>query len=214
MPRRYTTHYLLPILSGVLTCSHAELLAFPASDVINYKKLSHGQQHYTVCGGVHQVQARLAKEMKDVRLGACVAEVAPSTNGRVIVRWQSTSNPAGPVMSETFDRVVLAVSPDVARKVFSPLREILEPVPTLRVESSVLRPAGALESNVPQNRLRWPDGADRSITYDARRGNCEHLPIESTSRREESAEDGEIHENPEDDNEQSNNSENNGEEGL
>ncbi|EXF83622.1 hypothetical protein CFIO01_00764 [Colletotrichum fioriniae PJ7] len=182
MPRRYTTHYLLPILSGVSTCSHAELLAFPASDVVNYKKLSHGQQHYTVCGGVHQVEARLAKEMKDVRLGACVAEVAPSTDGWVAVCWQSASNPAGPVVSEIFDRVILAVSPDVARKIFSPLR------------------------NVPQNRIRWRDGADGGITYNARRGGCEHLPTGSTGQHEESAEDGEVHKNPKDDSEQSNNS--------
>ncbi|KXH51839.1 hypothetical protein CSAL01_06298 [Colletotrichum salicis] len=148
MPRRYTTHYLLPLLSSVSTCSHAELREFPASDVVNYKKLSHGQQHYTVCGGVHQVEARLAMEMKQVRLGACVAQVAPTTDGRVKVRWQSTSDPVGPIVDEVFDRVILAVSPDVTRKIFIPLREVLESVPTIRVESSVLRPAGASSSQL------------------------------------------------------------------
>ncbi|KAG7067430.1 hypothetical protein JMJ76_0008866 [Colletotrichum scovillei] len=143
LPRRYATHYLLPLISSVATCTHAELLAFPASDVVEYKKRSHGQQHYTVCGGVHQVEGRLAKEMKEVRLGACVAEVASTADGRVRIRWQSTRNAAGQIMDDVFDRVILAVSPDVAGKIFQPLRKILEPVPTIRVESSVLRPLDA-----------------------------------------------------------------------
>ncbi|KAK1463547.1 hypothetical protein CMEL01_13616 [Colletotrichum melonis] len=146
LPRRYATHYLLPLISSVSTCTHAELLAFPASDVVEYKKRSHGQQHYTVCGGVHQVEGRLAKEMKDVRLGACVAEVASTADGRVRLRWQSTENAAGQILDDVFDRVILAVSPDVARKIYQPLRDILESLPTIRVESSVLRPLDAKPS--------------------------------------------------------------------
>ncbi|KAK0376726.1 hypothetical protein CLIM01_05903 [Colletotrichum limetticola] len=146
LPRRYATHYLLPLISSVSTCTHAELLAFPASDVVEYKKRSHGQQHYTVCGGVHQVEGRLAKEMKDVRLGACVAEVASTADGRVRLRWQSTENAAGQILDDVFDRVILAVSPDVAGKIYQPLRDILEPLPTIRVESSVLRPLDAKPS--------------------------------------------------------------------
>ncbi|KAK1984486.1 hypothetical protein LZ30DRAFT_586163 [Colletotrichum cereale] len=141
LPRRYVTHYLLPLLSSVSTCSHDELLAFPASDVVNYKKLSQGRQHYTVCGGVHQVEARLAREMRDLRLGACVAQVAPTTDGRVRIRWQRTSSGVEPLQQDVFDRVILAVSPDVAGKIFAPLRKTLERIPTIRVESSVLRPA-------------------------------------------------------------------------
>ncbi|KAI3558387.1 hypothetical protein CABS02_01534, partial [Colletotrichum abscissum] len=146
LPRRYATHYLLPLMSSVSTCTHAELLAFPASDVVEYKKRSHGQQHYTVCGGVHQVEGRLAKEMEDVRLGACVAEVASTADGRVRLRWQSTENAAGQILDDVFDRVILAVSPDVAGKIYQPLRDILEPLPTIRVESSVLRPIDARPS--------------------------------------------------------------------
>lgn len=146
LPRRYATHYLLPLISSVSTCTHAELLAFPASDIVEYKKRSHGQQHYTVCGGVHQVEGRLAKEMKDIRLGACVAEVASTIDGRVKIRWQSTGNAAGQILDDIFDRVILAVSPDVAGKIYQPLRDILDPVPTIRVESSVLRPLDAKPS--------------------------------------------------------------------
>ncbi|KAK2054312.1 hypothetical protein LY76DRAFT_665137 [Colletotrichum caudatum] len=147
LPRRYVTHYLLPLLSAVSTCSHDELLAFPASDVVDYKRLSQGRQHYTVCGGVHQVEGRLAREMRDVRLGVCVAQVAPTADGRVRVRWQRTGGGGGggggvePAREDVFDRVVLAVSPDVAGKVFAPLRQTLGAIPTTRVESSVLRPA-------------------------------------------------------------------------
>ncbi|KAK2016475.1 hypothetical protein LZ32DRAFT_655474 [Colletotrichum eremochloae] len=148
LPRRYVTHYLLPLLSVVSTCSHDELLAFPASDVVNYKKLSQGQQHYAVCGGVHQVEGRLARDMRDVRLGACVAQVAPTTDGRVRIRWQRTVSGFEPIQEDVFDRVILAVSPDVAGKIFAPLRKTLEPIPTTRVESSVLRPAHSVPGHV------------------------------------------------------------------
>ncbi|OLN86238.1 hypothetical protein CCHL11_04145 [Colletotrichum chlorophyti] len=141
LPRRYVTHYLLPLMSSVSTCSHAELLAFPASDLVNYKRLSHGQQHYTVCGGVHQVEARLARGMKSVCLGARVVEVAAMVDDKVKVRWQSMSDTTAGVSEDVFDRVILAVSPDVAGKIFAPLHDALKSIPTTRVESSVLRPA-------------------------------------------------------------------------
>ncbi|KAL0940506.1 uncharacterized protein CTRU02_203269 [Colletotrichum truncatum] len=144
LPRRYAAHYLLPLISSVSTCSHAELLRFPASDVVNYKKLTHRQQHYTVCGGVHQVESTLASEMQDVRLGARVVGITPVANGRVKISWQSTRNGvASQMLEDEFDRVILAVSPDVAGKVFEPLRKTLEKIPTTRVESSILRPATA-----------------------------------------------------------------------
>ncbi|KAH0444752.1 hypothetical protein CcaCcLH18_00410 [Colletotrichum camelliae] len=139
--RRYSTHYLLPLISSVSTCTHAEMLAFPASDVVNYKKKSHGQQHYTVCGGVHQVESRLAEEMKDVRLGARVMQVTTIADGRVKIGWLSTRDGAGSIVEENFDRVILAVSPDVAARIFTPLRKTLDKIPTIRVESSILRPA-------------------------------------------------------------------------
>ena len=141
LPRRYTSHYLLPLLSGVSTCSHDELLAFPASDIVNYKKRSHGQHHYTVCGGVSQVQARLTTGVEDVNLNSRVIEAAPGADGEsVIVRWQSTVDGSSRIEEQVFDRVVLAVSPDVAGAIFKPLRPTLERLPTRRVESSVLKP--------------------------------------------------------------------------
>lgn len=144
VPRRYITHYLLPLMSSVSTCTHDEILAFPASDIVNYKRLSHGEQHYAVCGGVCQVQSRLVQGISQVRLGAKVQAVVPQTGEKKkgsLVRWHSMEASAGQVEEEHFDRVVLAVSPDVAGKIFKPLAKSLGAVPTVQVGSSVLMPA-------------------------------------------------------------------------
>ncbi|KAM0425839.1 hypothetical protein ACHAPT_008777 [Fusarium lateritium] len=141
LPQRYASHYLLPLLSSVSTCSHDELLAFPASDIVNYKKRSHGQHHYIVCGGVSQVQARLIRGVEDVKLNSRVIEAVPGPDEEsVIVRWQSMINGSSRIDEQVFDRVVLAVSPDVAGAIFKPLQSTLERLPTRRVESSVLKP--------------------------------------------------------------------------
>ncbi|KAK4183717.1 hypothetical protein QBC35DRAFT_525942 [Podospora australis] len=141
LPRRYITHYILPLMSGVSTCTHAQLLEFPASDVINYVKLSYNQHHYTVCGGVQQVQSRLTYGIKDIRVRSRVLEVKLRTdNNTIVVRWQNTVD--NKISEEVFERVVLAVSPDVASRILSPLRAVgLEMIPTAWVESSILTPS-------------------------------------------------------------------------
>ncbi|KAL5590643.1 hypothetical protein FOBRF1_014200 [Fusarium oxysporum] len=143
LPRRYTSRYLLPLLSGVATCTHEELLQFPASDIVNYKKLSHGKQHYAVCGGVSQVQAKLTEGLEDVNLNSRVIEAVPQVDGTVLVRWQSTIDASGRIHEQVFDRVVLSVSPDVAGRIFKPLGSTLAKLPTRQVESSVLKPEKA-----------------------------------------------------------------------
>ncbi|KAF4960126.1 hypothetical protein FGADI_1144 [Fusarium gaditjirri] len=143
LPRRYTSRYLLPLLSGVATCTHEELLQFPASDVVNYKKLSHGKQHYAVCGGVSQVQAKLTEGLEDVNLNSRVIEAVSQVDGTVLVRWQSTVDASGRIHEQVFDRVVLSVSPDVAGRIFKPLGSTLAKLPTRQVESSVLKPEKA-----------------------------------------------------------------------
>lgn len=148
LPRRYAAQYLLPLMSCVSTCTHDQLLDFPASDIVNYKKLSHGQQHYAVCGGVNQVQERLSKGMDDIRLSARVLEVRPNTvHGGVSIRWQSMKGASGQVSEELFDRVVLAVSPDVAGKIFEPLEGVTDKIPTVQVESAILVPVAAEEES-------------------------------------------------------------------
>ncbi|RCI12657.1 hypothetical protein L249_0162 [Ophiocordyceps polyrhachis-furcata BCC 54312] len=138
LPRRFVTHYLLPLMSSVSTCSHAEMLAFPASDVVNYKRLSHGQQHFTVSGGVRRVQLTLVEGIRDIRLGLRVTSVETASGGGLLVHWHSVGDGPPSASDEYFDRVVLAVSPDVAASIFRPLAASLEKVPTRRVESSVL----------------------------------------------------------------------------
>ncbi|OAA38326.1 Amine oxidase [Metarhizium rileyi] len=139
VPRRYISHYLLPLMSSVSTCSHEELLNFPASDAVNYKRLSHGQQHYAVCGGVHQVQDRLAQGIDDIRLNTRVTSVGRD-GSRLLVRWQSSEDWHGHCdpCSTSFDHVVLAVSADVAARLYSPLTTALGKMPIARVESSVV----------------------------------------------------------------------------
>ncbi|KAK4177120.1 hypothetical protein QBC36DRAFT_377912 [Triangularia setosa] len=151
LPRRYITHYILPLMSSVSTCTHDELLAFPASDLVHYIRFSYGQQHYTVCGGVQQVQSRLSRGIEDIRVRSRVLEVCPQANGRVLVRWRDTDG----VKEDVFDRTVLAVSPDVASRLFAPLRTAgLDKIPTTWVESSVLTTPSRVHSLVDSNDQR------------------------------------------------------------
>lgn len=146
IPRRYTTHYLLPLLSAVSTCTHPELLDFPATDLVDYIVRSYNQHHYAVCGGVRQVQARLVRGIADVRLRSRVVQVVPrSDQGGVLVRWQLTDPATGKtdVREEAFDHVVLAVSPDVTGRIVPALAPSMAAIPTVWAESAVMAPAEA-----------------------------------------------------------------------
>lgn len=145
IPRRYTSHYLLPLLSAVSTCTHSELLDFPATDLVDYIARSYNQHHYAVCGGVQQVQARLVRGIADVRLRSRVVQVVPSDQGGVLVRWQLTDPATGKtdLREEAFDRVVLAVSPDVTGRIVPALAASMAAIPTAWVESTVMAPAEA-----------------------------------------------------------------------
>ncbi|KAI9899492.1 hypothetical protein N3K66_005953 [Trichothecium roseum] len=132
-------------------------------DIVNYKRLSHGQQHYAVCGGVSQVQTKLAEGLGDVRLGARVVQVIPQgDDGQVVVRWQSMKS--GQVEEERFDRAVLAISPDVAARMFAPLSQALCDIPTITVESCVLSEGSETHQTVT---VPTKARADRSPAYDA-----------------------------------------------
>ena len=141
LPQRFVAYYVLPAMSVIATCSHEELLRFPAGDVINYKTRSTGKELSTVCGGVRQVQSKLLLGINDVRTGTRVEEVVSQSNGKVTVRWQSTTVPSS-MGEETFDKVVLAVSPDVAAKIFSPLKGTFADMPTRRVQTLITDPTG------------------------------------------------------------------------
>ncbi|KAF2130404.1 FAD/NAD(P)-binding domain-containing protein [Dothidotthia symphoricarpi CBS 119687] len=134
-PERFVTYYLVPLISGVTTCPHKTLLAFPASDVIEYKRRTHKAPHYTVSEGVQAAQDRLVRGV-DYELGAAITAVEPQEKG-VKVSWKKSDGSDDSVQSEYFDRVVLAVAPDVVGRVFEPLRHHMTRIPTAVVESVV-----------------------------------------------------------------------------
>ncbi|KAK0614496.1 hypothetical protein B0T14DRAFT_539935 [Immersiella caudata] len=120
---------------------------FSGGDLVAYIKNSYRQQHYTVCGGVRQVQARLANGIgkKNMRVKCRVLSVTPEEQtGRVVVRWQVVGADSTAVCEDAFDRVVLAVSPDIVGRILQVprLSAALAKIPTVRVESSVLAPSG------------------------------------------------------------------------
>jgi hypothetical protein len=130
LPQHYASNYLLPMMASVCTCSHRELLDFPASDVLGYKRQTHGQAHYVVDSGVRHVQDELARGL-DAELGVCLTRVAPGPDGVVLQYVDAT----GTERLDKFDIVVLAISPDVIATVFEPLRESLRRIPTTTVET-------------------------------------------------------------------------------
>ena len=132
-PRYFTTYYLLPLLSSVSTCPHDSLLAFPASDIIGYKRRTHGAPHYTVSDGVGGVQERLVKGI-DVTLNATVTAVESFEKG-VRISWCGASD--AETTTEYFDKVILAVAPDVVGRIFRPLQHHMQRIPTAVVESVV-----------------------------------------------------------------------------
>ena len=132
IPDYFLSNYLLPLMSSVATCSHQELLGFPASDLIEYRRKTTGAQHYVVTEGVQDVQSKLSKGL-DLRLGVKVVAVEPGADG-VRLRWQIVKGSSDAVMFEAVvDSVVLAVSPAVVGAIFKPLRDELSRVPTKEV---------------------------------------------------------------------------------
>lgn len=131
VPQRYTADYLLPLMSSVCTCSHQDLLNFPASDVLAYKRRTHRQPHYVVDDGVQSVQGKLARGV-DVRFGINITHVVPGSNG-VQLRWLDSKS--GEEKAQVFDIAVLAISPDVIASIFEPLKSTLSKVPMTTVET-------------------------------------------------------------------------------
>lgn len=131
-PERFATFYVLPLISSVTTCPHETLLAFPASDLTEYKRKTHRAPHYTVSEGVRAAQDRLARGIQ-YELNAAITAVGPQEKG-VRLSWKGHS---GREQSEDFDKVILAVAPDVVGQIFEPLRHHMARIPTALVESVV-----------------------------------------------------------------------------
>lgn len=140
MPRKYATHHLLPILSSVCSCSHKEMEAFPASDIVGFMKGTAWRKTYVARNGVRQVQSILSRNITDVRLRTRVTKLSVQEDGRVLVEHVREDGSAGQ-SEEAFDRVVLAVPPNIAAKVFDSCRPVLNSLPTRPVVTSILGPA-------------------------------------------------------------------------
>lgn len=82
--------------------------------------------------GVRAAQDRLAKGIQ-YELNAVVVAVEPREKG-VRLSWKIAG---GQQQTKDFDKVVLAVAPDVVGKVFEPLRHYMARIPTAIVESVV-----------------------------------------------------------------------------
>ncbi|EAU34645.1 predicted protein [Aspergillus terreus NIH2624] len=133
LPRYYTKKYLLPLMSSVTTCPHDALLRFPATDILGYEKRTYGQPHFTVAGGVRQVEEKLSAGIK-TRFGAKVTNVTTVGN-KAHISW--TDVHSRQTHEDVFDYAILAVTPDVVGAIFQPLRQAMMSVPTVSVETVV-----------------------------------------------------------------------------
>lgn len=138
IPSRFRDRYLLPLMASVSTCTHAQMLAAPASDVVAYKSYSHGAPHLAVADGISEVSSRLAKDVP-IHFSAQVTDVGRANHGRVRVTWQDRTTKNRAESSAIFDHVILAVAPPVVASVFGPLRRAMASIPFTLVDSLVIR---------------------------------------------------------------------------
>ncbi|KAK1249549.1 hypothetical protein MKX07_003065 [Trichoderma sp. CBMAI-0711] len=176
LPQTYALYYLLPVLSIICSCSYAEMLDFPASDVTEFVKGSFLRKTYVARGGINRVQATLAAGIEDVRLETRVTKVDRVDEG-VLIRSQSVNGDAAAAAAsseEVFDRVVLAVSPNVAAAIFNPSKPLLSVIPTVPVTSTVVAPLASGLSVVPE-KTHVPSG---ECSY--RRGDAQVMAFRTT----------------------------------
>ncbi|KAJ5113487.1 hypothetical protein N7456_002021 [Penicillium angulare] len=135
LPQYFLKHYYLPIMSAVTTCPHNALLNFPAIDIVDYQAKTFRKPHYTVMGGVHKVQDKLSKDLK-VHFSSAATKIE-NVGTRVQLTWKNDGT--GAIESKLFDHVIMAVTPDVVRAIFPPLRSVLGIIPTETVPAYVHR---------------------------------------------------------------------------
>ena len=138
MPRQFVSRYLLPLMSAVATCTHQEMLEFPASDVVRYRKVITRRKQYVVCGGVCTVQNTLTQGM-DIKTRMKVVRVEPKTSGVEVVA--EILNEEGRIqrVSQVFDQVITAVPPNVAAGIFEPAWKQLARIP-VRILETIVHP--------------------------------------------------------------------------
>ncbi|KAG5984257.1 hypothetical protein E4U55_005528 [Claviceps digitariae] len=151
----YVDRFLLPVISVVCSCPHAVALDFPASDITGFVRKSFRQKSFVSQNGVNRVQAKLSEGITDVRLQARVLKVE-AVDGKVLMRWQRTgdhdedSGGGGTIIDEVFDRVVLAVAPNVSASIFDKAKPMLNRIPTASITSSLLASSSETISIVPE----------------------------------------------------------------
>jgi predicted NAD/FAD-binding protein len=134
LSHRFVSYYLLPLMSAVATCSHQELLAFPARDVVGYRRLITTNKQYVVCGGVGQVQRILTQDL-DIKTRARVDRIESSGSGVQVTAEMQDEDGQIRKMEQTFDLVIMAVPPNVAATIFEPARTHIGRIPVRIVET-------------------------------------------------------------------------------
>lgn len=115
LPRWVVGLYLLPLFTSVSTCSHEELMGFPAMDVVKYRKAVFMQDHYVVDDGVSTVRAKLLRGIpitfhRTVHSVEALPSSSSSAEGGIRITWDGGT--------EAFDRAVLAVNPHIVGKLY------------------------------------------------------------------------------------------------
>lgn len=147
IPERFTAQYLLPLISSVATCSFEEMQRFPARDVIRYKVLTTGQHHFVLSQGMQQVQEILTRDL-DIRLQMRVSRVTNSASGITVSLQDSKSGYDGTM---DFDKVVLAVPPNVVGQILPQLSEPTREIPTRTVRTVVFDTGSCKSIPVPES---------------------------------------------------------------
>ncbi|RAQ49898.1 hypothetical protein AFGD_010008 [Aspergillus flavus] len=158
LPQYFVNTYFLPLLSSVTTCSHSELLDFPAIDAVDYARRTYRQPHYTVVGGVQNVQTKISNA-QSVRLGAIVTQVE-NVGSKVQVTW--TDLKSKEVHSKQFDHVVMAVTPNVVGAIYEPLRKLMSSIPVNQGEAVVHRDRSSIP-DCSQSLGRFAAAARQSV---------------------------------------------------
>ncbi|ODM17571.1 hypothetical protein SI65_07246 [Aspergillus cristatus] len=138
LPHYFIRTYVCPMLTSITTCSHEELLDFPAKDFVEFAKKTYRRPRYYVTGGVHHVQATIANGLS-VKLRTTVTSVEHTgTEARVI--WVEGKKEG----SAVFDHVVMAVTPNVVGAIYQPLRDAMKSIPVVPVQSIIHRDAAVI----------------------------------------------------------------------
>lgn len=141
LPERFVMQYLLPLISSVATCSHRELLQFPAQDFVTYRKRLLSSEHFCLTHSIQDVQQKLVAGI-DLRLATEVHEIT-SAEGQNRLHWRTQGKDGPENDSQSFAHVVIATSPDIVGKLVPSLGKIMSKIPTTHVKASIIQADGA-----------------------------------------------------------------------